>query len=241
MIQYTTEALSRRGFLAGLGGAVALGAGGLSLNKQYTKSKEEDNAKDLLKQLSAQLNTNGQILLKTALASGITGTELAQFMAQASVETGSFTDLVERNWSNRKFIKRYEPRGKTYKDADGILSTSEITKRVKSITNPRARVLGNVLPGDGERYKGRGYFQLTGRWNYTTAAEDTGLDLIRQPELAADPYTAAKLAIWYWNTRVKPKINNFADTEAVTKLINSASHNLVGRKARFNIYKRYIK
>jgi putative chitinase len=180
-------------------------------------------------------------LLKTALASGIKGTELAQFMAQASAETGSFTDLVEKEWNRGRHIKKYEPRGRTKHSDDDVISKQEIIKRVKSITNPRAKVLGNVLPGDGDKYKGRGFFQLTGRWNYTDAAEETGVDIVRNPELAADPYTAAKLAVWYWNKRVKPKINNFADTEAVTKLINTASHNLALRKAKFDVYRQYIK
>src|SRR4051812_20373580 len=47
--------------------------------------------------------------------------------------------------------------------------------------------LGNVKPGDGVRYKGRGIFQLTGRVNYAAYGKRLGLDLIGRPELAGSP------------------------------------------------------
>jgi hypothetical protein len=47
--------------------------------------------------------------------------------------------------------------------------------------------LGNTQPGDGPRFKGRGYVQVTGRANYEKYAKLTGVDLIAEPEKAADP------------------------------------------------------
>jgi predicted chitinase len=242
MRQYTREDITRRGFLGGLG-AGALAGGAYSLYKQYGEPRDqaEQPQQTPLQLIFAKIHPNGQLLLKTALDSGITGLELAQFMAQASAETGSFTELVEKGWRGGANIRRYEPHGKVKTDNDSVLSKDQILKMVKRVTNPKARVLGNVLVGDGEKFKGRGYFQITGRWNYTDASEDTGLDLVRHPELAADPQVAAQLAIWYWNKRVKPKINNWMDTEAVTKLINPAGHGLALRKSKFDIYRQYLK
>lgn len=54
-----------------------------------------------------------------------------------------------------------------------------------------ARELGNVTPGDGVRYAGRGYVQLTGRRNYQRAGAEVGADLIAQPDLAMRPDIAA--------------------------------------------------
>lgn len=56
-----------------------------------------------------------------------------------------------------------------------------------------ARDLGNFEPGDGVRFHGRGYVQLTGRRNYAKAARELGVDLIRNPDLALDPEVAAKI------------------------------------------------
>jgi hypothetical protein len=53
--------------------------------------------------------------------------------------------------------------------------------------------LGNTQPGDGYRFRGRGYIQLTGRSNYTTYGTMLGLDLANDPDLALDPAVAARL------------------------------------------------
>jgi putative chitinase len=103
--------------------------------------------------------------------------------------------------------------------------------------NPRkAKILGNKVKGDGERYKGRGYIQLTGRDNYTRAGAALGLPLAQQPDLAARPDVAAKVAVWYWQNRVAPKIKDFSNTNAVTKKINPASKGLQSRQDQFKSY-----
>ena len=55
--------------------------------------------------------------------------------------------------------------------------------------------LGNTQAGDGVRYKGRGFVQLTGRANYKKMGEKLGLDLLNNPALAEIPENAAKILI----------------------------------------------
>ncbi len=55
----------------------------------------------------------------------------------------------------------------------------------------KARELGNLSPGDGVKYAGRGYVQLTGRTNYRRASQALGIDFVRQPDLAMEPANAA--------------------------------------------------
>lgn len=55
--------------------------------------------------------------------------------------------------------------------------------------------LGNTEPGDGPRFKGRGFVQLTGRANYTDWANRLGLDLLNYPERVAEPAIAAKILV----------------------------------------------
>ena len=57
----------------------------------------------------------------------------------------------------------------------------------------KARELGNMSPGDGARYAGRGYIQLTGRANYVRAGKMLGVDLAGSPDLAMRPDLAAKI------------------------------------------------
>lgn len=58
--------------------------------------------------------------------------------------------------------------------------------------------LGNTQPGDGPRYKGRGYIQLTGRANYAAYSRRLGIDLVANPDLALRPDIAAAIAASYW-------------------------------------------
>jgi len=55
--------------------------------------------------------------------------------------------------------------------------------------------LGNTVLGDGKRYAGRGYVQITGRTNYTKASSLTGRDLVGNPDLALDPDIAARIIV----------------------------------------------
>lgn len=57
----------------------------------------------------------------------------------------------------------------------------------------KARELGNLTPGDGARYCGRGYVQMTGKANYVRAAAELGLPLVVDPDLAMQPDVAAKI------------------------------------------------
>lgn len=92
------------------------------------------------------------------------------------------------------------------------------------------RNLGNVYPGDGWNYHGRGYVQLTGRANYARVGRELGLDLIEYPELAEDRETAARIAIHYWKTRVVPNGHQH-DVREATRDINGGYNHLAERRA----------
>jgi putative chitinase len=147
-------------------------------------------------------------LMSAAMAAGITDkVELAQFMAQMAHESGNFRYLQEI-WGPTAAQQRYEGR----------------------------RDLGNTQPGDGFRFRGRGYVQLTGRSNYAVYGSMIGVDLLNDPDLASQPDIAAKLAVAYWNSRVKPRIRDFQDTRAVTKIINGGYNGLDDRMSKFAKY-----
>jgi putative chitinase len=89
--------------------------------------------------------------------------------------------------------------------------------------------LGNVEPGDGARFKGRGLLQLTGRANYKAYGDDLGIDLIGNPKQAADPPTSLKIASLYWK---KHGINPLCDADnlrAVTQKVNGGLNGLDSR------------
>jgi len=94
--------------------------------------------------------------------------------------------------------------------------------------------LGNTQVGDGKKYKGRAYIQLTGRDNYKKAGDALGLDLINNPALAEEPKNAAAISVWFWKTKVKPQVPDFMDTERVTKVVNGGFNGLNDRLKYFN-------
>lgn len=151
--------------------------------------------------------SNEDDLRSAADKANITGYELAQLMAQCAHETKNFVSTTE-DGTDKNFTKWYENK------AD----------------------LGNTEPGDGIKYKGRGFIHLTGRYNYTEASKALGLDLVNNPELAAEPKNAAKIAIWYWKFRVDNRVTDFTNTTKVTRAVNGKINGLDERIRYFNLY-----
>ena len=153
-----------------------------------------------------------KIVLAAAVKNGITGTELAAFMAQVAHESHDFQSMVEYGGSLdfRKYDPKYAPK--------------------------KAKTLGNTKPGDGARYKGRGFIQITGKYNYRKAGQAIGVDLVKNPALAEDPAIAAKIAVWFWKHRVQPKVDNWNDVRDVTKPINPGLNGLDEREENFKEY-----
>jgi len=160
----------------------------------------------------ADKNPVRDYLVQQARRSGFGEIELAHLVSQVQHETMNFKHFEEigtPKYFARKYDKRYNPR--------------------------KARILGNVKPGDGERFKGRGFVHLTGRDNYTRAGRALGVDLVNNPQLAADPKVATDIALWFWKNRVQPKVDDFtsATVAQVTKPINPGLRGLQDREAKF--------
>lgn len=120
----------------------------------------------------------------------------AAFLAQIGHESGGLHWLVEL-WGPTATQARYEVR----------------------------QDLGNVEPGDGFRFRGRGLIQLTGRFNYVTAAAALGADLVDQPQLLGEPELAARSAAWYWHAHGLNALADAGNFEGISKAINCGSPN----------------
>jgi putative chitinase len=90
--------------------------------------------------------------------------------------------------------------------------------------------LGNINPGDGRRFKGRGRIMITGRANYEEIARAFGIDCINRPELLAESPHSELASGWWWNSR---GCNAFCDRDdfvGLTRKINGGLNGLEDRK-----------
>jgi len=95
--------------------------------------------------------------------------------------------------------------------------------------------LGNTEPGDGVKFKGRGYIQLTGRANYTKFKGSIKDDIITNPILVEQTYVAQS-ATWFWKTRDFNSIavNDSVETlQKVTKRVNGGYNGYEDRRKYF--------
>ena len=92
--------------------------------------------------------------------------------------------------------------------------------------------LGNIQPGDGKRYKGRGPIQLTGRSNYRWFGRQVGIDFERHPELVAIPSIGLLVACMFWNANGLSLLADRDDIEGITRKINGGLNGLDNRKAQ---------
>ncbi|MBS0274453.1 MAG: peptidoglycan-binding protein [Proteobacteria bacterium] len=99
-----------------------------------------------------------------------------------------------------------------------------------------ARTLGNTHTGDGAKFKGRGFVQLTGRANYGRIGTQIGKDLIGNPELGNDPATAGRVLAQFLKNNesaIRTALRN-NDLAKARKLVNGGSHGLDAFEDAYN-------
>ena len=193
-------------------------------------------------QLAAMIPTNKEIKawceeLNKALPKYdiTTDQRIAGFISQCAHESMDFNAMSEnlnyREETLNKVFPRYFGPGKR--------NAAEYARNPEKIANYvymdefRTSKLGNVHPGDGWRFRGRGLKQLTGRDNYTRFAKDYDLTAEEAAVWVETKEGALASALWFWNTN---KLNPIADTgnvAALTKKINGGDIGLADRQTRY--------
>jgi predicted chitinase len=140
----------------------------------------------------------------------------AAFVATVEAETGTRALVESSNYSRTNALGRYHSADRLaavkaiYDNPDyqnpnsrGYLNTEGQEAFFNVYYDDQYRSedykLGNTQPGDGNRYRGRGLIQITGRNNYQTVGDAIGVDLVTNPELINDPRYAAPAAMAYLN------------------------------------------
>jgi len=80
--------------------------------------------------------------------------------------------------------------------------------------------LGNICAGDGAKYHGRGFIQITGRSNYRVVGQALNVDLEGNPDLALGTIVSARTLAWYFASRHVASAASAADWKRVRRLVN---------------------
>jgi len=200
------EDLNRRGFLGGLVGAAALGGASNAQAKQHPTQQPSHHQTP---------KSAPNKLLPTQ-----------QIDPAKNPETQKIAAIINKP-AAATLIKTARQAGITGPElaqlvAQAAHETANFTTMHQKIHNPHD--IWEI---------GRGYFQLTHKFMYKAASEAIFKDdrLVKNPELAAEPEIAARVAIWYWKTQVKAP--DPTDTAAVTKKINGGTTGLEDRHNKF--------
>lgn len=162
----------------------------------------------------------------------------AHFLAQIDHESAGFTRTRENlNYAADALVKLF-PRRVTAELAAKIGRTPSQPANQEAIAEAiyggewGARNLGNTEPGDGARFIGRGYIQITGRANYAACSRDvfgSGV-LLRSPQMLELAPNAALSAGWYWHSRGLNALADKDDVEGITRKINGGLNGLDHRR-----------
>jgi putative chitinase len=152
-----------------------------------------------------------------------TSKRFCAWIAQIAHESGGLKISEENlNYSAKRLMQVWPKRFPTLAKAQQYAHNPEKLANYTYSDEFRddAHDLGNVEPGDGWRFRGRGLMQITGRSEYTRIGKRIGLDLVGKPDLASDPYTAVVIAAHLFAERGCCELADKGKFKAITKKIN---------------------
>jgi putative chitinase len=160
------------------------------------------------------------------------------FLAQLGHESGGLAILEENlHYEARRLLAVFPRHFRTLEEAQACAAAPE---RLANRVYCNRMANGDEASGDGYRYRGRGYIQLTGRENYREIGRLTGLPLEAQPDLARHPDHALHCAAAFWAWRELNELADAGQFEAVTRRINGALHGLEDRQAWLDKVRRVL-
>ena len=150
------------------------------------------------------------------------------FIAQIAHETGGLTRSVENlSYTAKRIAEIWPTRFPSLAAAEPFANNPE--KLANKVYSNR---MGNgpAESGDGYRYRGRGYIQITGKENYRSTGRVAGIDLVSKPERAILTADALRVACAYWHWKNLNPLCDERKFEEVTRRINGALIGYADRK-----------
>ena len=185
-----------------------------------------EKALELSKKYKSLLNKNG---INTAI-------RLSHFFAQLAHESGLKPISENLNYSEKGLLNIFSK----YFNSITVKQYARKPQLIANKVYANRGGNGDEKSGDGWKYRGRGFIQITGRYNYQMLTNDTKIDFINNPDLLLQEPNAIISALWFWD---KKNINRFADKDdikGVTKAINGGYNGLKDRERLLVKYKKSL-
>jgi putative chitinase len=167
---------------------------------------------------------------------------MAHFLAQCGHESGGFKLVRENlNYSSKGLLTTFKKYFPTEQKAKLYERNPE---KIANLVYGSRMGNGDETSGDGFRFSGRGYIQLTGKNNYTAFDKIVEENLLEQPGLVATKYPLLSAA-WFWSTNklnlLADKGATDADVTAITRRVNGGTIGLHDRIKHFKEYFNLLK
>lgn len=160
---------------------------------------------------------------------------IAHFMAQIEHESGLKPISENLNYSQAGLLATF---GKYFNNSPN--DAKKYARQPEKIANRvYANRMGNSneVSGEGWKYRGRGFIQITGKENYFRLANDTDIDCLKNPDLLLEEANAMISALWFWNLKGLNALADKDDIISITKRINGGLNGLEHRKELLLKYK----
>lgn len=168
---------------------------------------------------------------------------IAHFMAQIEHESRLKPISENLNYSAKKMLEIFKSdfdvnRDKwlSPKEKEKVLYLLGSPQRIANFVYANQNGNGNEASGEGWKYRGRGFIQITGKENYFRLANDTDIDCLKNPDLLLEEANAMISALWFWDLKGLNKLADENNIIGITKKINGGNIGLSHRKELFKKY-----
>lgn len=176
----------------------------------------------------------------TAAKFGInTPLRLAHFLAQCGHESGGFRATQENlNYSAKGLMGIFK---KYFPNASIAAAYERKPERIANKVYANRMGNGSELSGEGYKFRGRGYIQLTGKENYTAFGKAINENILANPDVVSSKYALLSAAWFFSKNGLHKMADEGASDQVVTKITKRVNGGTIGLPDRIKHFKEYYK
>lgn len=158
---------------------------------------------------------------------------IANFMGQLEHESNLKPISENLNYSADGLLKTFPK----YFTKEQSLQYARQQSRIANRVYANRMGNGDESSGEGWKFRGRGFIQITGKENYFRLSNDTDIDFMHNPDLLLEEANAIISALWFWNIKGLNALADKDDVKGITKRINGGVNGLDDRIAKVENWK----